>query len=64
MMTQTHTGPILREPTRRLELLTARLQVGCATNCATPAWVASANRRRQLSRPPLVAESDAGQLCR
>src|ERR1700712_126108 len=29
--------PKFTEPTRRLELLTARLQVGCATNCATPA---------------------------
>lgn len=25
------------EPTKGLEPLTARLQVGCATNCATPA---------------------------
>src|SRR5699024_12760602 len=32
-----HVFPLLIELETRLELATARLQVGCATNCATPA---------------------------
>ena len=36
--------PYMLEPTRGLELLTARLQVGCATNCATPACARPAGR--------------------
>ena len=50
----------MTEPTRRLELLTARLQVGCATSCATPAGPGdcgreSASRQQpRTSRPSLA----------
>src|SRR4051795_10931383 len=47
------------EPTRGLEPLTARLQVGCATNCATSAGGSAAQSGGAPGFPP-VPPADPG----
>ena len=55
------------EPTRGLEPLTARLQVGCATNCATSAKPgqgtgrarARSGRSSRNSPPPTTGEAQS-----